>query len=122
MMKFKFKVKNIEKISNHYDKFYKSLSNQVEKSLNKSAKTIQDNAKKTIIRNNNIITGNLLRSVTGEVLSERKYNVKAFFTLNAYSRIFYAIYVERRYPYLFPAYEHERVNIIKNLQKIARGK
>ena len=120
-MKFDFKFNNTEKFNKFYNNFYKSISNRVEVELTKSAMTIQKNAKGTIIRNNNIITGQLLRSVTGDVVTKRKYSVKANFTLRAYSRVFYAVYVERLYPYLFPAFENERAKLMKRLIKIAKG-
>ena len=118
-MKINFKITGIEKFQRHHDNFYKSLSRDVEQTLNKSARTIQRDAKNTIIRNNNIITGQLLRSVTGDVVAKRKYNVKANFTIRAYSRVFYAVYVERRYPYRFPAFEQERAKLMNKLRKIA---
>ena len=117
-MKFNFKITNIDRIAKHYDRTYRSISSGVEKELNSSAKKIQRDAKNTIIRNNNIITGQLLRSITGDVLSKKKYNVKSNFTLRAYSRVFYAIYVERLYPYLFPAWEQERHRLIRRLKKM----
>jgi hypothetical protein len=117
-IKFDFKFKNTNTLIRHLERMQKTLEQQVEEAFLESAKTIETNAKKTIIRNNNIITGRLLRSITGDVKTRKKYGYKTNFTLRAYSRVFYAIYVERRYPYLFPAYEQERPRLMKKLKKI----
>lgn len=103
---------------NNVDKLIKKISNDVYMAFLESAFKIQSDAKNTIIVNNHVITGNLRDSITGEVKTTKKYKVRTNFKLKAYSRVFYAIYVERLDPYLFPAVEKEKRILENKLKKI----
>ena len=118
MIKFSTKFQDVNKVlknlQNKEDNIYKNIRNEFDKSANR----IVIEAKKTIIRNNNIITGKLLNSIYANVKERKKVGKLSSIELKVGTNVFYAIYVERKFPFLFPSFEIEKPVLMRNLKNI----
>jgi hypothetical protein len=100
------------------ERFNKNIEKGMKKVLSESLDKIAKDAKNTIITENHVITGNLRDSLRYKLTLSNGIFDGVAGSLD--TKVFYDIYVERLYPYLFPAYEAERPNLIRNLNNISR--
>jgi hypothetical protein len=109
----KFKGANvvIKNVGKRNDRL-KDIDKILDKSLDKIAKA----AKNTIITENHVITGNLRDSLKYE--SKFSSGVYEGIAGSLDDKVFYDIYVERLYPYLFPAFVAEKSNLMNNLRNM----
>lgn len=86
------------------------ITAEVQRIFEESAQNIENKAKSTV------------RVDTGRLKSSIKYRVtnkgKKMIGIIVGSDLYYAIYVERRYPYLFPSAEAEKPILIRKLQNM----
>ena len=86
------------------------INPEVTRIFKESAKNIEKNSK-NIVR---VDTGRLQKSIKSHVTNPNKNIIGIYCGTN----VPYSIYVERKYPYLFPAMEMEKPNLIRKLQSI----
>lgn len=118
MVKIRFKSIGVNKLLNNIKNREDELYKKIKKEYISSGIRIVIAAKRTIIRNDNIITGRLLNSIKYTIKEKRRYGKISKIELEVGSVVHYAKYVERRYPFLFPAFEAEKPVLMRNLKNI----
>jgi len=118
MFKFNIDFKGSEVLIRSLEKYNKKIETNTKKILNESLETIAKNAKKTIIDENHVITGMLRDSMKHKLTYAAGIFNGVAGSLD--TKVFYDKYVERLYPYLFPAYEAEKRHLITKLSKILK--
>ena len=86
--------------------------------INKEVQQIFEESKDNIVNNSKRIvrkkTGRLMRSIQGRVTNKSNKMIGIYVGTD----VPYSIYIERKYPYLFPSFEIEKPRLIRNLKKI----
>lgn len=86
--------------------------------VGKEVQKVFEDSKDNIVKNSKRIvrvkTGRLKRSIKGRVTNKGN----KFISIYAGTDVPYSIYIERRYPYLFPSFEAEKPRLIRNLRRI----
>lgn len=86
------------------------ISKEVIKIFDESGKRVEAHAKR-IVR---VDTGRLQRSIHHRVTNRGNRQIGLWIGTDVY----YSIYVERRYPYLFPSMEYEKPTLFANLRNL----
>lgn len=105
--------REIRKITRNIDKYNRRANKAAEEAVVNNALKAQREAKQNIL----IDTGRARRN------TRVKFQNKNGFRLGAIVGTFvnYAIYIERKKPYLFPAFERARNNLLRDLRRIFRN-
>lgn len=117
MINMDVEFKGINRVLKNLTEYNKNIENGIREEFEKAGKITVLKAQGTLIRNDNVRTGDLLRSVDYEV----DYKKFSSIELKVVAGMFYAKYVERRFPFLFPSVENEKVYLLYRLRRLLHG-
>lgn len=103
-----------EALIRNYSRYSKDIEKKVGKIINDVLEATAKDGKSSIVRNNHVITGKLRDSMKHEL----KHSNGIFNGRAGSFDCFYAIYVERLDPFLFPAWEAQKQVLRRELSKI----
>ena len=103
----------IDELNKILERMPKELSAKVNTELGASSLEVETQAKQNLTANKSVITGRLRASINTREQKQLLWTVS--------TNVEYALSVEFRKPYFFPAMEKKRPQIIRNIREVLRG-